>query len=203
MATDSVGACCCEAVLPSISLHQPVLDLALSSASLCCSVTPSLLSVLVQTALTTSSAASGRCSRMFPSRGLVELCSAEPCPSVTPARQLLRSFSTWFQRVSVVAVAPLRLLQAPLLSRCPFHESVLPLRMLTWPSASRACGTDFLSPLRCFACVAVLMQCPPRFGSCPSPRHHSSLFTNCLFEQLDTVDVSARPRVNVLHWQRS
>ena len=34
MATDSVGACCCGAVLPSISLHQPVLDLALSYASL-------------------------------------------------------------------------------------------------------------------------------------------------------------------------
>ena len=59
----------------SFSLHQPVLGLALSSGTLA-PVTfvarshPLLLSVLVQTALFTSSAASGRCSRISPLRGL-------------------------------------------------------------------------------------------------------------------------------------
>ena len=90
----------------------------------CCSVTPLLLSVLVQTALSTSSAASGRCSRIFPSRGLVEL---------------LRSFSNVFptcfcRRRRFTATA----------SSTPFCRGVLTervtcaLRLLTWPSASRA-----------------------------------------------------------------
>ena len=66
----------------SFSLHQPVLDLALSSGTLApvtfvarshhCS------SVLGQTALSTSSAASGRCSRISPSRGLVEAALSLP-----------------------------------------------------------------------------------------------------------------------------
>ena len=127
----------------------------------CCSVTLVLLSVLVQTALSTSSAASGRCSRISSSRGLVEglvllqaLSVGDSCASLLP------SFSTWFRRVSGVAVASLRLPQA-----LPFFRGVLSarvscaLRSLTWPPASRARGTDFLSPLRRFACVAVPTQC--------------------------------------------
>ena len=75
----------------------------------CCSVTTLLLTVLLQTALSASSAASGRALSVGDSYA-----------------RLLRSFSTWFRRVSVVVVASLRLLLAPLLSRGPCHECVLP-----------------------------------------------------------------------------
>ena len=142
----SVGACCCGAVLPlprsSWSLRAPSLCTNLFWTLRCCleHLHPSLLllghtflllSVLVQTAPSTSSAASGRCARILPSRGRVEGLVLLRAPSVgDPCARLLRSFSTWFRRVSDVAVASLRLLQAPLLS-------------------------DSLSPLRCLTCVAV------------------------------------------------
>ena len=100
----------------------------------CCSVTPLFLSVLVQSAPSTSSAASGRCSRISPSRGLVEGLVLLRALSVGDScARHLRSFSTlWFRRVSAVAVASLRLLQAP-----PCVEtSMPPLRLLTWLPAS-------------------------------------------------------------------
>ena len=61
----------------SFSLRLPILDLSLSSGTLAPLSLVAwshllLLSVLVQTAPNTSSAASGRCSRTPPSRGLVE-----------------------------------------------------------------------------------------------------------------------------------
>ena len=111
-----------------------------------------LLSVLVQTARSTSSAASGRCSRIYPSRGLVEGPVFLRALSVGDSSgRLLRSFSTWFRRRRFTATA----------SGTSFCPGVLTasvscaLRLLTWPSACRARGTDFLSPLRCLTCVAV------------------------------------------------
>ena len=143
--------------------------------SLCCSVTPLLLSVLVQTAQSTSSAAAGRCSRISPSRGLVEglvflraLSVGDSCASH------LRSFSTLLRRVAVVAVASLRLLQAThfvvasLPRECLAHFACSPgLRRLD--VSSRARGTSFLSLMTCLACVAVPTKCPSRPGSCPPP----------------------------------
>ena len=76
--------------------------------------------------------------------------------------------------LSVVAVASLRLLQAP-----PFVEASLPRECVRTSLAHLAVGvltcrlardTGFLSPSRCLAesCVAGLTGCPPRPGSCPS-----------------------------------
>ena len=88
----------------------------------CCSVVPLLLSVLVQTAPNTSSAASGRCSRKSPSRALVEGPCAPPSPF---RRRLVRATPSIFLNVVPtcfpdVAVASLRLLQAH-----PFCREVL------------------------------------------------------------------------------
>ena len=83
----------------------------------------------VARSLSTSSAASCRCSRISSSRGLVEGLVLFRAMSVGDScARLFHSFSTWFRRVSVVAVAPLRLLQAPpFLSRRLCHESVIPI----------------------------------------------------------------------------
>ena len=86
----SVGASCCGAVLP---LSAPTCSGPCAVVWNTCTrhfCYHLLLSVHVQTALCTSSAASGRCSRISPSRGLVEdlvlLCALAVGPSATRAR---------------------------------------------------------------------------------------------------------------------
>ena len=59
----SAGACCCGALAPTCSGPCAVVWNT-CTRHFCCSVTPLLLSVLAQTAPSTSSAASGRCSRI-------------------------------------------------------------------------------------------------------------------------------------------
>ena len=125
----SVGACCCGAFRPlprsSWSLRAPslctsVLDLALLPGTLVTIARSHSFAPFRACAgrtLHVSSAASGRCSRISPSRSLVEGLVCVP-PSPVRRRllaRLLRSFSTWFRRVSGVAGASPRLLQAPLL----------------------------------------------------------------------------------------
>ena len=83
-------------------------------------------------------AASGRCSRISPSRGPVEgLMFLQALSVGDSCARLLRSLPTWLRRVSDVAVTPLRLLQAPPLSKLVTRVSY-PLHLLIWPSASRA-----------------------------------------------------------------
>ena len=95
----------------------------------------------------------------YPSRGLVE--------GLVSPELLLPS-------CSVVAVASLRMLQAP-----PFVEASLPRECVRTSLAHLAVGvltcrlardTSFLSPSRRLAesGVAGLTGCPPRPGSCPS-----------------------------------
>ena len=184
----------------SFSRHQPVLDLALSSGAL---------------APATFVARSHRCSSPYLSRPH----KARPAPRRVAAREcphrealgkdlsLLRAVSSELlcrcRRFTTTPSITHFFVEASLPRECLAHFACSPGRRRLDVS-SRARGTCFLSPLRCLAFVAVPTQCPPRPGSCPSPRHRSScLFMNCLFGQLDTVGVSARPRVNVLHWQRS
>ena len=168
----------------------------------CCSVTPLLLSVLVQSALSTSSAVSGRCSRISPSRSLVEGLVAPPSCFFRAALSLPSLYFDCFKHPFCRGILAARVSCA--------------LRLLTWPSASRRVVSR--ARHRLHVTSEMLGFCPPRPGSCPSPpsianstlksaqfvchsrRHHSScLFMFCLFEQLDTVGVSARPRVDVLH----
>ena len=136
----SVGACCCEMFFLCRGLHGAfVLLLSAPTCSGPCAVVwnwhPSLF--LLGHTLAPLRACADRTKHvqrrvrsLFANIPIARpfwrvLSSSEPCP-------------TGFRRVSVVAVAPLRLLQAPLLSRRPCHESVFPLRLLTWPSASLA-----------------------------------------------------------------
>ena len=129
----------------SFTLHQSVLDLAL------------LRGTLVTVARThsfapfracagrfkhVSSAASGRCSRVSPSRGLVE---GRVCVPPSPVRRrllarLLRSFSTWF-RVLTSPSLHRDFFRHLLLSRRPHHESVLRTSLSHLPSASHAAQT--------------------------------------------------------------
>ena len=157
----------------------------------CCSVTPFLLSVLVQTR-TKHVQRRPVAAREYLHREALSLLRALSCPSATPARD---SF-VHSQRGSDV------FLTSPSLHYDCFRHTLCrgvlaarvsyPLRLLTWPSASRAwhrlsvtfemlglccCpdvmssrGPDFLSPFRCSAYVGVPTQCPPRAGSCPSRR---------------------------------
>ena len=194
----------------SFTLHQSVLDLALLPGTLvpvARSHSFAPFRACAGRSKHVSSAASGRCSRTSPSRGLVE---GLVCVPPSPVRRrllagLLRSFPTWFRRVLTSRSLPRDFFRYPLLSRRLHRESVLRTSLSHLPSASHARGTDFLSPSRCLACVAVPTLCPPRPGSCPSPRrwrirrclsrcHHSSfLFVNCLLEELDTVGQWQRP----------
>ena len=88
-----------------------------------------------------SSAASGRCSRISPSRGLVEglvcVCSSEPCPSATP-----RATHSFFLNVVPTcfdtAVASPRLLPAP-----SFVEGSLPRDCLAHFAVHRECPAHF------------------------------------------------------------
>ena len=205
----------------SFTLHQPVLDLVLFPETLvpvARSHSFAPLRACAGCSKHVSSAASSRCSRISPSRGLVEGLVFFRALSVGSCTRLLRSFSTWFRRVSDVdvAVASLRLLQAsPFLSRRPHRESVLrtSLAHLT-VGVSRArhrLSVTFGMYGSCY-CYDIVFSSPSMADStlnsaqfvCHSRCHHSScLFVNCLLEQLDSVGVSAPPRVNVLHWQRS
>ena len=165
-----------------------------------------------------SSAASSRCSRISPSRGLVEGLVCVP-PSPVRRRllaRLLRSFSTCFD---VVVPSP-RLLPAPSLSRrphreCPAHFAVSPAvgvsrarhrLSVTFEMLGLCCCPDVMSSsswILSFAPSMAISTLNSAHFVCLSRCHHSNcLFVNCLLEQLDTVGVSARPRVNVLHWQR-
>ena len=136
--------------------------------------------------------------------------------------RLLRSFSTWFRRVSDVAVAVTATSSGTPICRGVLTATSLLHTSLVSPAVgvSRArhrLSVNFEMPDLC--CCDVMSRrlepchlAPSMANStlnsaqfvCLSRCHHSScLFMNCLFEQLDTVGVSARPRVNVLHWQRS
>ena len=114
-------------------------DLALSSGNtstchFCCSVTLLLLSVLVQTALGTSRAASCRCSRISPT---ARLC-VRSCVPPNPVRRRLMRATRRRRRFTATS------------SGTSFFRSVqtasvsCALRLLTWPLASR-----------CLTCVAV------------------------------------------------
>ena len=213
----------------SFSLHQPFLDLALWSGTLApvtfvaCSHSFAPLRACAGRSEHVSTAASGRCSRISQSRGLVEGLVCVP-PSPVRRRllaRLLRSFSTWFRRV----------LMSPSLHRDFFRYSFCrgilaviascALRCLTCRRRLTCAAQTFchlrdawlvLLSRRNVLLVLDLVLRPSMANSplnsaqfvCLSRGHHSScLFVNFLLKQLDTVGVSARPRVNVLHWQRS
>ena len=185
----------------------------------CCSVTPSL-SVLVQTALRP---APRPVAREYPHREpLRKVLSSEPCPSATRSRDSVVPP----QRGSDVFLTSPSLhcdcLMHSLLSRRPCHESVLPTSLahlavgvsrawhrlsVTFEMLGLCCFSDAMSSSSWILSFAPSMAKSPLKSAqfvCLSRCHRSScLFVNCLFEQLDTVDVSAQPRVNVLHWQRS
>ena len=134
------------------------------------------------------------------------MCSSEPCPSVDSSRDSFVLSATWFQCV--------------LTSRSLHRESVLRTSLSHPPWASRArhrlsVTFEMLGLCCCPNAMSssswILSFAPSMANStlnsaqfvCLSRCHHSScLFMNCLLEQLDTVDVSARPRDDVLHWQR-
>ena len=135
----------------------------------CCSVTTLLLSVLVQTALSTFPAPRLVAAREYPHReALWKVLFVCVLPSPVRRRllaRLLRSFSTWFRRVLTSLSLHRDFLRHLLLSRRPHRKSTLRTSLFTarvscaslshLPSASHARGTDFLSPSRCLACVAV------------------------------------------------
>ena len=89
-----------------------------------------------------SSAASGRCSRIYPSRGLVESLVCVP-PSPVRRRllaRLLRSFSTCFRRVLTSPSLHRDFFPHTLLSRRPHRESILRTSLFTSP---RECPAHF------------------------------------------------------------
>ena len=130
MATDSVGACCCGAVLPSISLHQPVLDLALSSGTLA-----PVTSLLGQTIapLRTCADRTYHVQRRVRSL-LANVPFAGPCgrscaPPSPVRRRLLRATPFLLDVVSSCFCRRRRssaTASGTLLSRRPCHECVLP-----------------------------------------------------------------------------
>ena len=169
-----------------------------------------------------SSAAPGRCSRISPWRGLVEGLECVP-PGPVRRRllaRLLRSLSTWFRRVLTSPSLHCDFFRH-LSTRRPRRESVLRTSLSHLPSASRAwhrvsvtfellglcCCPDVMS-----SSSGILSFAPSMANStlnsaqfvCLLRCHHGScFFMNCLFEQIDTVGVSARARDDVVHWQRS
>ena len=209
----SVGACCCEAVLPlpraSWSLRAPSLSTTLfwtlhcrlehlHQSLLLLGHTIDPLRVVVQSALSTSSAASGRCSRISPSRGLVESlvaplscffraalslpsldCDCTPFVEASLPRECLAHFA-WSPGRRRLDVS----------SRPRGTGSLSPLMML-----GLCCCSDVTSPwVLSFALSMANSALNSAQFVCHSRRHHSScLFMNCLFDQLDTVGVSARP----------
>ena len=194
---------------------------ALRAPSLC--TTLLLLSVLVQTALSTSSAASSRCSRISPSRGLVEGLVFLRALSV--GNSCARDSFVLSQRGCDVFLTSPSLhcdcFRHSLLSRrshrkCVLRTSLAHLAVGVSRARHRLSVTFEMLDLCCCPDVMsssswILSFAPSMANStlnsqfvCLSRCHHSScLFMNCLFGQVDTVGVSARSHVNVLHWQRS
>ena len=98
-------------------------------------------------------------------------CGRSCAPPSPVRRPLVRATPSFFLNVVPTCFCRRRRFTATASGTHHFVEASLPRECLTTsPGRWRlARGTDFLSPLRCLACVAVQTQCRPRPGSCPSP----------------------------------
>ena len=179
----------------------------------CCSVALLLLSVLVQAVLSTFPAPRPVAAREYLHGEALwkVLCVFLRALSVG----VLRSLSTWFRRVLTSPSLHCDFFRH-LSTRRPRRESVLRTSLSHLPSASRAwhrvsvtfellglcCCPDVMS-----SSSGILSFAPSMANStlnsaqfvCLLRCHHGScFFLNCLFEQLDTVSVSARARDDVV-----